>query len=662
MRAFLMAVLGVAFVSIPAPAAGAQESRDDGLRFETATSFRLNPEDKAIHVTVDITVTNEVPNQGNYYTYFEQIGLPAQAEATNITAHRDGGSMLSASLEETDDPRWSVLGIRLSPNLLYGRSQRIRLTYDLPDLPPRSEGWTRANDAYATFSAFGFGDPGLADVEIVIPVAYDVEVAGDEMVREAEDGAVVLRASDIPDPDTWWVNVVARDDDLLDEHVFSVGDRRMVLRAWPGDDRWATFVRDQVGAGVPALEELIGLPWPVADELEIFETSTPDLYGYGGWYDHGTDVIEISDRLDPQVVLHELSHAWFNPTLFTDRWMSEGLAEEFAARSLAGTGGEPAGPPPVTPGDPGAQPLLDWAHVELRDGNTEEQESYGYAASWWIVHQLTEEIGPAAMAEVIGAVADREISYLGDPEPETWRMLTDWRRTLDLLEEVGGSAEAGELFAQLVVTPEEKPLLEERAAAREVYEELVAEGDGWTAPLELRDAMARWSFDDAGALAGTAQEALADRDAALVVLADLGVEDLPALEGSYEGSEDLDALVTEASRYAQVAAKVGQAHRSVSNGVGLLESVGLLGTDVERELTQTAERLAGGDVEAAGQAADDLLADLDDAALRGGGRYALLAVGLLGVGLMWRVRERRVGSAGWVIAGPSSSRSSSPVR
>lgn len=46
--------------------------------------------------------------------------------------------------------------------------------------------------------------------------------------------------------------------------------------------------------------------------MEIIETSTPHLYGYGGWYPSGANVIEMGDALDLRFLLHELSHAWFN--------------------------------------------------------------------------------------------------------------------------------------------------------------------------------------------------------------------------------------------------------------------------------------------------------------------------------------------------------------
>ena len=60
------------------------------------------------------------------------------------------------------------------------------------------------------------------------------------------------------------------------------------------DLRDRTWSRD----GLPALEELIGRPWPVDGDLDIIETVAPYLYGYAGWYDGALGQIEIGDELD----------------------------------------------------------------------------------------------------------------------------------------------------------------------------------------------------------------------------------------------------------------------------------------------------------------------------------------------------------------------------
>src|SRR5918994_1400679 len=113
LRAFFMAVVLTLMTVGTATVATAQESEDDGLRFQTATSFRLDPAAKAVHVAVDITLTNEVPDQGDRYYYFDEIRLGVLSEATNVSAQRVGGRSLGTQKDETEDARWSGLSIRL---------------------------------------------------------------------------------------------------------------------------------------------------------------------------------------------------------------------------------------------------------------------------------------------------------------------------------------------------------------------------------------------------------------------------------------------------------------------------------------------------------------------------------------------------------------------
>ena len=89
-------------------------------------------------------------------------------EATNFAATRDDGQPLDVTTEPTDVSRSSLALVDLAAGPLLRRTrQTIRLTYDLPSLPPRSDGLTRINDAFATFTAFVLGDPGITSVQIV---------------------------------------------------------------------------------------------------------------------------------------------------------------------------------------------------------------------------------------------------------------------------------------------------------------------------------------------------------------------------------------------------------------------------------------------------------------------------------------------------------------
>lgn len=655
MRTLLASVAGAIVAVVLAAPAGADP--DDGLRFESTVTYEVQPERERVVVTADISVTNELPDRGTTYYFFTDISIPVLSEAVNVSARRVGGSALQTSLAGTEDPQWSMLTVQLSPSLLYPETQQLEVTYELPNLPPRSDGWTRVSPAYASFPVYPIGDPGLASVEVVVPRDYDqVEVGGGPMESNRSDDHVVFTASEISDPETWLAVVAARSDELLEARTVSDGGPTAVLRYWPGDDEWADFVEGLVTDGIPVLEELIGQSWPVEGELEIIESAAPHALGYGGWYDTRSDEIEVGAELDAQTVLHELSHAWFNDDFGSEGWIVEGLAELYSYRALDRLEGDAPEPERLSPDDSGAQPLAEWVQ-STREPTDEDR--YGYQASWWVLDQFMDEVGGDAMAEVLAAGFAREIPYQGDPQPEQVRGLVDGRRMLDLLEEIAGSAAAVELFEEYVLGDGDRELLDDRVEARDAYEDLVAEGDGWTAPLGVREAMTYWQFEEVHRLIDEAQQALAHRDVVLEIAGDLGVDALPALEERYEAADDVASIRAEAAEYVEAATTLTEA-TDIPGGVpGLLAQIGLLGANLDGRMDTAAAALVAGDLEEARAVSDILVRDAEQAPLIGA---VVLGEVLLGAGLWWplrRLRRRRsapaIGSGPWPTDASSSS-------
>ena len=120
-----------------------------------------------------------------------------------------------------------------------------------------------------------------------------------------------------------------------------------MVRGWPEDSRWRRRVSAILSESVPDLAGRIGLPWPVDGPLNVLEVHTPLLEGYAGFYDPKSDEITISENLDDLTIVHEASHAWFNSGLFDERWINEGLAEEYASRVLAAETRGQVDPAPV---------------------------------------------------------------------------------------------------------------------------------------------------------------------------------------------------------------------------------------------------------------------------------------------------------------------------
>ncbi len=160
-------------------------------------------------------------------------------------------------------------------------------------------------------------------------------------------------------PLDWYAWITATNDEALTrDRLALAGGDEVVIRGWPEDKRWRSRVRELLRDGVPALVDRIGLAWPVDGSLVISEVHTPLLEGYGGFYDPETDEITISEDLDDLTIIHEASHAWFNKSLFTERWITEGLADEYAALVLQRAGPRLPGPAGVESHGGGRVPAL----------------------------------------------------------------------------------------------------------------------------------------------------------------------------------------------------------------------------------------------------------------------------------------------------------------
>lgn len=628
-------------VAVPASALS------DGYRFDLSTTYTLDPPGRAVHVAIDMTLTNQRPDEvvGSQIRqyYLPNFSVPVLAEAVGLSAVKSDGTVLPVSVEGTESPRFSVATIDLRPDIYHPSSQTLRLTYDIPPQPPRSDAFTRLNDAYATFPVLALGDPGLADVEVVVPEGFEVELVGNEMVASERDGSQVFSATDVQAPLDWGVLVSARDDSKLLERVVDLGDEEVKVLAWPGDDEWADFAATQVEKGVPAIEALTGLEWPVTATIEVVETASPYLYGYAGWYVRSDALIEVGDELDQQVMLHELAHIWFNDRLFDGRWINEAFANQISALAMAELGEEQPRPERIDPNDPGHLKLNDWSDPDLQAEVSDDQERYGYNASWGVLNAIADEIGPERLAEVIQAADAGHVAYRGPGDPEELIRIFDWEELLDLLEEVGGSTTATDLFRRHVVSESESADFEARAVAREHYAELVEQGDGWAAPTSIRLAMTDWRFDTAEDLMTVAGEVLATKAELVEVVADLEVSEDLALRQAYEEGKDIGELAEEAEHALAAAEDLQSAEDAEADGAGPLGAIGLLLSGPGDDLDRARDAFDAGDYDGTQAAATAVESTMDGAAMAGVLRIlALLAVVLAAFGARALLRRRRV--------------------
>jgi hypothetical protein len=608
---------------------------DDGLAVVTKATYTLAPKDGVVHVVVTVKATNTKPNLveqtsiGPLTTryFFEKARLVVQSEATKIRASA-GWVRLAVTPHEAGN--YKVVDVAFRSDLFYKQSTAFRLDFDLPGGAPRSEGDIRVGSAFATFYVWAFGDRG--DVAVNVPAGFTVTSTGSPLKTAVVRGTTILTAAGVTDITNWYVVVVAdRHEALTQERLDLAGGEHLIVRAWPEDKEWQKRVGDLLRTGLPTLVDLVGLDWPVTGDIEVAEVHTPLLEGYAGIFHVGEDRIEISEDLDELTIIHEASHAWFNSGLFIGRWIDEGFADEYASLVLDQVSSDTFKPDPVQPAGPGNVRLNEWVHPgRIADEATNLTEQYGYDASWTVVRALVDEIGVARMRDVIAAAADERIPYAGAGTPERLTGAADWRRFLDLLEQVGGSNKATDLFDTWVVLDKEKPLLAQRTDARTAYAALVEAGAGWQPGIAVRRPLADWDFAAARTRIEATLAILETRDQIATLASEVGATPPATLRSAYEAATDLAPVKALADAQLAAAEALATTKTRIDGTRDLPTAVGLIGSDPSAELAAAVTAFGTGDtagVTTAASHADALLAAAPDV-----GRTRLLTGGGLLVG------------------------------
>ncbi|MDW3177619.1 MAG: hypothetical protein R8J94_09550 [Acidimicrobiia bacterium] len=501
----LLAIVVVAGVLFASPTEA--DAATAGLAYSEDTVFTVLEDSVRVDTTVVMSNTTTERRSGNtiYYSYFDQFQYVVPIGATELSIVSRGRRLTTTAGQLDED--FNLVSAQLPTQLRSGQSRTIEISFILPVGSIRGESIFFSNAAFQTFPVWSFSDPGTGSLRLRVPENAELgQFGGVLRVVDREDGYVIWEPRDFSVPEDVFSFVTVTVDEALLEESFSVSSQDIVLRTWPGDDVWATFARDTIENGLPTLESLIGIPVPDQKSLEITESVTPYFYGYAGWYDPADTTIEVGNELDDTVMLHELSHAWFNDALFDERWVNEGLAEEFtwlAQREL----GWPTEIAPDRPRrtDSGAVPLVEWGNglgSLLGDEEIRETEEYGYETSWYTVRELVELIGLESMQQVIAAADADTISYVGNDPRETTSMPDDWRRLLDLASQAVSDdpdteAAIEQLFVNFVLPEDEALLLDERREARQSYQAFTAREPGWRVPAEVRTALTIWDFDSA---------------------------------------------------------------------------------------------------------------------------------------------------------------------
>jgi hypothetical protein len=568
------AVVVIGSVLAAAPTASAQGV--DGYRLAASVVYRVDAATPAVTVDATYHMTNTTPDRnlggGRIEFYFyDGIRLPIDEPVDDLTITVDGRAVDFALTEVEGFP---VVDIEFNSNLRYDRTARIDLRYRLLGSPPRTaDSFIRVNPAYVSFPVASHADDGLADVRVEVPSEWTLDYVGSDFDDVRTEGDLsVLEAVAIENTDEFGVLFTARLDDRLQSTPVAVGPARFEIRTWPGDAEWLAFAQRSISDGVPVLETLLDTPWPVSDETDVIQASTPYLRGYAGFYDPEADVIEVGENLDLHTMLHELTHAWFNRSTITERWLSEGLADEIGARAVAALGEQLPNPDDFDdtdePVEAEAFPLNTWGPPLSLDI---EAEFYGYRTSFVVLRELWEEVGEEQMTELIAATLAGDRAYPPESGEPTNAAPIGWREFLDLAEQVAGSATIADLYREYVVTDAQADDIDIRDTTLVRYDELVGRGGAWAPPEAVRSAMASWSFDRADDRIGEALSALDVRDELADELEPLQLGPAESIETAYQDTIDIAAVAADLDRHLTAATRLAAARSALTERLAVVE-------------------------------------------------------------------------------------------
>lgn len=635
--------VAAATAALAAPAAHA----DDGFDVDSTSRYVLRAKEEVVRATMTITVTNERPSYrtGNYiqYFYLPSITIPVPVEAAQLTAVSNGAP-LSVTREPTKDPSTALATIRFPSNLLYGQSRTVTVSFVLKGEKPRSKNQTRVGPGYATFAVYGRGDAGQNTVQVVLPASMSFDATTDAFDDGEGSKTVTYTATADTGGSGFWAVVSARDLDIARTRTVELGDQDVEVLAFSDDKRWLRFVASRMTSGVPVLAELVGTPWP-GGLTTVREDLSVNVRGYDGWFDTSADSIVIGEKLDQELLYHELLHAWASSTSFEERWLYEGIAQYLAARAVATQGDEPARRKPASATSKQAVPLNTWGNA---GGRAQPTDGYGYPASYRAMEALLDGMDDDTRSMVLAAAIAGQSAYAVSGETRLTASRTGWRRFLDLVQVLGHDDGAPRTLSKWVLTPGERKLLQDRRRALADYQD-VDDADGqWVPPLGVRAAMTDWEFEQA-------QQALtqvADLGPAVIEVQeaaqrhDMEVpEPVVALYQDAESAADYDELSDTLPRAATAVEAVGTADAAAAESRNPVAALGALVLDVDDKAAEADDLLAEGDLDGATTAAGEASDAAERSTLLGGGLLAgglalLAGSALLGRALL-RGRARR---------------------
>jgi hypothetical protein len=478
--------------------------------------------------------------------------------------------------------------------------------------------------------AFGTQDEPGGSVDVELPPGYAPEIQGFSMSQsQMPDGGVRLTARP-DDPLAFFAYLSAERPGAFSNHAITLSldetQARFLVRAWEDDPAWDQEVARLLRRGLPALESLIGVEYPVGLRVSVEEAATSRLGEYAGVYNRLTGVIRVRYDADAFVTLHEAAHLWFNDQLFQDRWIGEAWAEFYGVTAGQRIGASGAIFDLTDDLLDARIPLNDWGEIGVESLQVED---FAYAATYGLARRIAHRAELAGLRDVWRAAEAKEMAYqpmhasatatsAARPEVE------GWQRLLDLLEERTDESFT-DLWQDWVVNDPEQRQLAARQAARHEYAEALAAAEDWELPAAIRGDLEAWQFKEANDALADAEDVLDDRDLIEASAADLQLTPPDTLRAEFEGNGGLQAAAEEADAERSALRLLTSATAQLEGEPALVEAIGLLGTNPELDLAAARDAFEAGQLDEARLAAaraTEVRQDADDT-----GRFRVLAAG-----------------------------------
>jgi len=651
-----LALLALAPAGLPSHVARAA---DRGLVVVAQTRYEAFPEQRRVHATIDAVATSYTPNPADGLAYYPDVTFDVQPGATHVAA-TSNGQQLAVALG-TSHPDFVEVTVTFAQGIFFEQSYAYQVSFDLPDPGGKPDRNLRISPSIVAFPVWAFGSSGEAggSVTVVLPGGFNPSVQGANLATSTGPGGrIVLSTTSLPDPFNFFAYVSADRPGAFRDTLLTVqvGGKAAALnvRSWQDDPDWGTTMSRLMTDGLPALQRLVGLPYPAPGTLIVEEAATSRLGEYAGVYNNLTVSIRVRYDADAYVGLHEAAHVWFNGDLFPDRWIGEAYAEFYgvqAAKSIGATGVAFD----LTDALMASKiPLNDWGAIGAVDIGVEE---YSYAASYHLALLIFARTDIAGLQAVWRGANNAEMAYQpahASARPQTGVDLhvEGWQELLDLLDERTGMT-FDDLWTAWVVDDQQQPMLVARSSAREHYAAVVTEAGPWNLPIDLRYAMGSWQFDQAESEMVLADAVLKARDRIASQAGGLGLTPPAALQHAFEGTKGLPAAKQEAGLEVGALAAIAKAGDRIAEKATFLESIGLIGADPQANLDAARTAFEADRLDAAKTDAERALAlrmGAEEAgqtrALLGGGGVVVLSGGIfVGVRIRRRRRARRASDA-----------------